>query len=313
MKRIVKLKPVVSLTQWIGVDEIVGFNVGPDGCVYLILAQKVLDVRHVTTRGSFAKSVPNQPNRYHVVGLCGAKEQLNVIIENERFNIHDIQPLGDELLLVCGRSAYRGPADFERNGRVYTRDGKFTREILLGDGIQDVQTTPSGVIWTSFFDEGIFGNNGWNNPVGSSGLVAWDASGTKLYEFQPTAGLDSICDCYALNVASEEDIWQYYYTEFPLVWLKGRVVRKFWNAPVRGSDAFAITGTHVLFRGGYDERTSLELFSLDYGGSMKHVARLELQDENGSVLTPERVVGRGSALHFMSGNNLYCLNVDDAF
>ena len=32
-----------------------------------------------------------------------------------------------------------------------------------------------------------------------------------------------ICDCYAVNVASDEDVWCYYYAEFPLVHLRSRV------------------------------------------------------------------------------------------
>ncbi|WP_176444820.1 hypothetical protein [Paenibacillus herberti] len=41
-----------------------------------------------------------------------------------------------------------------------------SREFLLGDGIQSVQVTDKGIIWTSYFDEGVFGNNGWDKPIG---------------------------------------------------------------------------------------------------------------------------------------------------
>src|SRR5919204_7050215 len=223
MNRSVRLSPVASLTPLIGDGQLVAFNVGPDGVVYLVVALRPLDYRLQQPGGaSFAKTVPEQPQTYRVIGLSGPRPILDVVIEGERFNIHDVQPLVDELLLVCARSHYRGPDDFEKNGRVYTRHGKFSREVLLGDGIQSVQTTPGGIIWTSYFDEGVFGNYGWDNPVGASGLVAWDSAGNKLYEFQPGAGLDAICDCYALNVESEDDVWLYYYTEFPLVRLHCR-------------------------------------------------------------------------------------------
>ncbi|HEX4591230.1 MAG TPA: hypothetical protein VH120_14940, partial [Gemmataceae bacterium] len=232
---------------------------------YLVVALKPLDYRIESSDGpSFVKTVPEQPQEYRVLGLSGSQTAIDVAIERERFNIHDIQPLPDELLLVCARSYYKGPDNSEKNGRVYTRDGKFAREILLGDGIQSVQATSKGVIWTSYFDEGVFGN-GWQSPIGASGLVAWDSAGNKLYEFQPRDGLDSICDCYALNVESEEDVWLYYYTEFPLVRLRRREIESVWEMPLRGSGAFAVSAGHVLFRGGYEDPDTYQLFSLGSG------------------------------------------------
>src|SRR4051812_29941082 len=212
MTRSIQISPVVSLAPLIGDAQLVAFNVGPDGVVYLVIAQRPLDYREESGNASFPKTIPRQPQKYRVLALSGSQPILDITIENELFNIHNVQPLADELLLVCSHSHYRGPDNYEKNGRVYRRDGTFVREILLGDGIQDVQTTPGGVIWTSYFDEGVFGNYGWDDPVGASGLVAWDASGKKLYEFAPTGGLDSICDCYALNVLDEENVWLYYYT-----------------------------------------------------------------------------------------------------
>src|SRR5262249_14162698 len=152
MKRSIHLAPVAPLAPVIGDGELVAFNVGPDGVTYLVVALKPLDYR-IEQPGwaSLAKTIHVHPHQYRVVGLSGSHPDLEVVIECERFNIHDVQPLPDELLLVCARSHYKGPDDFEKNGRVYTRDGKFAREILLGDGIQSVQATPRGMIWTSYF------------------------------------------------------------------------------------------------------------------------------------------------------------------
>jgi hypothetical protein len=136
MKRSLRLSPVASLTSSIGEGELVAFDVGPDGVVYLVVALKPLDYRVERPDGaSFARTVPERPQRYRVIGLSGDRPVLDVEIVGERFNIHHVQPLpNDELLLVCARSYYRGPADFERNGRIYSRNGMFVREILLGDG-----------------------------------------------------------------------------------------------------------------------------------------------------------------------------------
>jgi hypothetical protein len=306
MKRSIRLSPVTSLFPVIGNGELVAFNVGPDAVTYLVVALRSLDYRiEQPGRPGFVKTVAEQPQNYRVVGLSGPQTVLDIVIEEERFNIHDVQPLSDELLLVCARSYYRGPDDFEKNGRVYTRDGKFAREMLLGDGIQSVQTTSGGMIWTSYFDEGVFGNYGWECPVGASGLVAWDSAGIKVYEFQPRDGLDSICDCYALNVESEEDVWLYYYTEFPLVRLRRRKIESIWKMPLGGSGAFAISGGHALFRGEYKDWDTYQLFSLGTDGKPELVAKIELLDKNGNKLVAERVVGRADAIHLVCDGFLY--------
>jgi hypothetical protein len=301
------------LSSYTSGGELVAFNTGPDGAAYFVIALKPLDCR-IERSGwaSFVKTIPNQPQTYRVVGMRGDEAILDVMIEGERFNIHDIQPLLDELLLVCARSYCKGPDDFEKNGRVYSGMGKFAREILLGDGIKDTQATASGVIWTSFFDEGVFGNYGWQNPVGASGLVAWDGNGKKLYEFQRTDGLDAICDCYAMNVEAEHRIWIYYYTEFPLVLLDSRSIQSIWKMPHGGSDAFAISGNHALFRGGYKNRDLYQLFSLERDGTVALLAKIELRNENGERLIAERVVGRGDAIRFVSGQKMYQLDVQAA-
>jgi hypothetical protein len=180
MNRTLRLSPIAHISPFLADGELVALNVGPDGCVYLVIAMHPLDYRIEQSSGaSFAKTVPDQPQTYRVIGLSGGRPVLDVVIDGERFNVHDVQPLLDELLLVCLRSHFRGSDDFEKNGRIYTRGGKFSRELLLGDGIQSVQTTLDGLIWTSFFDEGVFGNYGWRNPEGASGLVARKADGTK--------------------------------------------------------------------------------------------------------------------------------------
>lgn len=307
----VRLSPLISLAAVVRDGELVAFNVGPDEVIYLVVALNPLDYRFEKSgQASFAKTIPDQAQRYRVVGLRGPQPVLDVRIEGERFNIHDVQPLGDELLLVCARSYYRGPNDFEKNGRVYTRAGVFAREILLGDGIQSVQTTSAGVIWTSYFDEGVFGNYGWRAPVGASGLVAWDSRGNKLYEFRPPEpGLD-ICDCYALNVASDADVWCYYYTDFPLVHLRSGEVKSVWRMPLAGSDAFATSAGHAVFRGGYKDRDTYQLFSLGPNGMVKLVREIELRDQRDVKLVATRVIGRANAIYLVSDGFLYRVDVE---
>jgi hypothetical protein len=174
MKKTFQLAPVADLAPFLAEGELVAFNAGPDGQVYAVIALKPLDYRIETSnRVSFAKTTPDEPQTYRVVVFRDGSVTRDIQISDERFNIHDVQPLPkDELLLVCCRSLYRGRDNFDKNGRVYSSTGVFVRELLLGDGIQAVQATSAGIVWTSFFDEGVFGNFGWENPVGSSGLIA---------------------------------------------------------------------------------------------------------------------------------------------
>jgi hypothetical protein len=188
---------------------------------------------------------------------------------------------------------------------VYSAEGRLLRELLLGDGIQSVQATSSGVIWTSYFDEGVLGNHGWRKPVGATGLVAWDAHGRRLYEFGPAAGLEPILNCYALNVASERSTWLYYSSTFPLVHLRDRRVETHWAIPVRGSEAFAVWGRLALFAGGYEGKEEYHLFDLGREGRIEEVALLTLQDEEGAPLRAEVVIGRGAALYLLRGEQVY--------
>ena len=207
----ISLSPAYDLSPLLSKGEIVAFNVGFSGELLVAVALKALDYQEERKGWAvFAKTKPSETLRYKLLSGHNGSIESFVLIENEEYNIHELQILpGNNVLLVSGRSHYCGPNDFEKNGRIYSGDGKFIREILLGDGIQNTQVTGNGVIWTSFFDEGVFGNFGWEEPVGASGLVAWDVEGKQIFEYEPTKDLDHICDCYALNVVSEIETWCY--------------------------------------------------------------------------------------------------------
>ena len=146
-----------------------------------------------------------------------------------------IQPLPDgEILLVGTRAERRPDGSHDLNASVLGLDGMRRREFLLGDGIEDVQTTADGRIWVSYFDEGVFGNFGWGEPggpapIGSSGLVRW-LSDRRSTGPQSSARPRRDADCYALNVASDA-VWACYYTEFPLVRIAGDDSIASWTTP----------------------------------------------------------------------------------
>lgn len=306
MKKVLRPTFSCNLKETIGNQTVVAFNVGPSGEVYVLLAVDTLDYRTEDNGfASFAKIIPDSPQRYRVLIIRKGELELDLVVSGERFNIHEIQPLGSNLLLTCSRSQYRGEHDFDLNARVYSRDGVFLREFLLGDGIASIQTTRRGEIWTSYFDEGVFGNYGWHTPVGATGLVAWNEMGDKVYEYDAVGPVDAIVDCYALNVASDEDVWCYYYTDFPLVHLREKRIVATWTVPVSGSPAFCVANEHVLFAGGYKQDDAFQLVRLASNGMSKLIGEFNLIGDDGTPVKPVRIIGRGAKLYVLGARMLY--------
>lgn len=309
MKTLMLPQPIARLRLDGG--KVVAFDIGPDGAVYVVVALRSLDFMETKPHGSFPRTRTAQGQSYRVIVIRADGQLREVRIEDEPFNIYLVQPLGNELLLACARSYYRGPDDIEQNGRLYDRNARFARGLVLGDGIESLQTTSSGVIWTSYFDEGIFGNFGWDVPLGSSGLVAWDRDGGRIYEYEPPFALESMVDCYALNVSSDADVWCCYYDDFPLVHIRDYAVVGHWAAPIRGTHAFAVTKDRVLFRGGYADKDAYTLcaFPGRVNDPLEIVDTFVLTDRDGSRVAADRASGRGSCIYLLCGSDVHRLDV----
>ncbi len=167
-----------------------------------------------------------------------------------KFQFHYLRPAGDHFLLLGARCAYRenGP---DQNAWIVSRDGAVLSRFCLGDGIQDCVVKKDGTIITSYFDEGVFGNYGWDEPLGACGLIAWTSEGTPLWKNEKY----SIYDCYAISLDEEENLWFYYYDEFRLVRTNFKEDFVF-ELPIEGSGAFSVapSGNTFLFQGGYQQR-----------------------------------------------------------
>ena len=300
----IQLAPVADISPLLGDSEVVTFGVGPDGVWYIVTCRWP-----ATSASDKADPMILLPERqkiardYRVVALNREQIVFDLWIRGVYFVVHHVQPLGEDVLLVDSRYSGGDP-----NGRVYNREGRYQRSILLGDGIEDVQVTADGVIWTSFFDEGVYGGK-----IGAAGLLARDQSGQQIYKFEPDHGLDYICDCYALNVASETDVWFYYYTEFPLVYLRNLRIERFWEPPVKSSHAFAVSGDVALFQGPrYQGSPYYHLVQLGEHGHILGHRKFSLTDTHGQWIEPDWTVGRGNTLHILSESHIYRLTVDEA-
>ncbi len=231
-----------------------------------------------------------------------------------RENYHYVQPIGsDQWLLVRARAS--GYSD--KNAHIYSSTGEHLHSFHAGEGIADVQVTENGHIWISFFDQGIFA---FGSAFGQAGLICLDETGNLLFEYANNSEQmeEIISDCYAMNVVSPQDIWIYYYTDFPLVQISDWQVQQRWSPiPISGSHAFAVNkdyhalfdgdyGTHALFAGSSDKPDSLFLVSLD----TREFEELIPVDESGKAIKSFRALGQGSRLFLYTGDSLSVVQLD---
>ena len=224
------------------------------------------------------------------------------------FSLIQLLP-GERILVVSSRCLRFNDGTHELNAGIYDSNGALQSEFLLGDGIQHVQTDKSGNIWVGYFDEGVYGNFGWGGtgnaaPVGAAGLVCFNSEGKKVWEYQSVPGTDVISDVYALNVFGDE-AWAYYYTDFPLIRIKGDRRIQAWTTKTSGARAFAVGHTRVLLFGGYrDDSDSCRLLRLtDTEATLEANASLLLTE--GGNIREATVIGRGHILHVLADDIWY--------
>jgi hypothetical protein len=284
----------------VGHRHIVNVTVGASLDPVILSLEGTPDYRLATGHGSFPKQRAVSPNHFRIHHRTdGNWATLDLPPTAE--NYCPVQPLPKgEWLLVRGRAADEG----ERNAYVHAANGELVRSFHAGDGVADVQTTERGRVWVSYFDEGVFGNT----PLGASGLALLDRRGRPLFCFTDLGAgplVQSMADCYALNVCSDRETWLYYYTDFPLVRLLDRKLGGCWRMPVHGSNAFAVDGMRVLLGGSYERKDSLFLVHLDILASQE----LKPADEKGKPLRRFRPFGRRHHLYLATQEALYVVDV----
>lgn len=226
-----------------------------------------------------------------------------------------LQPLpGGETLVVGTRCHRLEDGTAERNAQVFGMDGSLRREFVLGDGIEDVQATPTGEFWVSYFDEGVIGNYGWGGknapPVGAPGLVRFNGNGVTLWEFSPPYGLGPIDDYYALNVDGET-AWAYYYSDFPLVHITSDGQIRGWQSGVSGARAIVTDGRRILLFGGYSPNPFRCLLGRLGATEIVDLREVTLLLPDGQPIDSGDVAGRGQTLHVFVEAGWYQLDLRD--
>jgi hypothetical protein len=221
-----------------------------------------------------------------------------------------VQPLpGGRFLVVGARCRWR-PDSPDRNAVMYDHDGNIVLRATVGDGIEHVLTTPSGMIWIGYYDEGVYGNYGWGTPgpapIGASGIVRFDTELQQDWQFLPPDGARWISDCYALNVDGET-AWSTYYTDFPVVRIADSDVTS-WPGPGTSAHALMVAGTRCALIDG-TELPRILVGDLNHGPFQR---RLLTGPDGQRLPRRTRFVARGPDLHVLTDTaTWYRLTLDD--
>ena len=273
--------------------DLVSMEIGYDGKAYFLFSSGV----PARIDGMFVNTVADAVYTSVVITPSwesGAIEKVEKLdLGRHTMNFRFMLPVpGGSLLLLgsrCMNSEKNGP---EKNAVFTDREGKVLRAFTFGDGIADCIVRNDGIIFTSYFDEGVFGNFGWDEPIGSCGVCAWTTDGEIIWRSER-----DIADCYAINVDERGDLWYYYYTDFLLIRTDLRTETEY-DPMVSGADSLAVTGNgrFLIMNGGYDDPDSFYVSRIK-GDQTEDTEPLEFIEEDGRpVQAPSVVWGCGKAL-----------------
>lgn len=207
----------------------------------------------------------------------------------------------------------------EPNARVLAPDGALLNRFRLGDGIEHIAIDGADRIWVGWFDEGVFGNTGWQVPgcewpPSSNGIACFADDGRLIETPSMPEGVDHIADCYALAVVGT-GAWICPYTDFALLRLMPGEPKRWWRDAPAGAKAIAVDGSHALLAGGYGKDADrLTLVALEGDGDGDNALllatwRLPLRPAapTGRDSAPvwkraDLLTGRGDTLHLVDAN-----------
>jgi hypothetical protein len=270
-----------------------------------------------TENPGFASFPVTQSAREYTAKITITNEHIETDFELQGVSISYplIQTLpGDRVILVGARCTRFPDGSAELNARVYRFDGSFDAQFCLGDGIEHFQVDKQGQLWVGYSDEGVYGNFGWGGyggdkvpqdiPIGAFGLVCFDSTGKKLWEYRAPNGFDPISDCYSLNVADDK-VWLCYYTGFPIARIDSDRSIAAWPSDLSGPTQLAVSGNAVLAFGGYEgHRTDCSLVKLEEGSASSQTL-VKLVLPHGVDLAKCTVLGRGPLLHVLSDHEWF--------
>lgn len=293
----IPVTPIANLHEELKGRIPLSIAIGFHNDVFVLLTEK----QPALIDGSFPATVTEESYSYHVVHLKDGKKTV-LHLPEETWNYHHIQPIDAEhILLVCARSYYHDAQNIEKNARIYDKSGRFIRSFCLGDGIEHVQVTKNQEIWTGYFDEGVFGNYGWEEPIGRSGLVGWDTSGRKIDSLEEDDEY-AIFECLALNSTADGKVWFFFSIESKIGVRKEK--RTLYYSPEDiDFRVFGINGEIIVGHSGEGGRKLFELRR--EGDEYKTVREMVLLKPDGTLVEPQLVSNRENMLLFLDDDELY--------
>ena len=289
MKKVLKsfrnLRALFTEHGTVGLDFI-SMNIGYDQKVYFLFSSAIPP----RIDGMFVNTTANTVYTALVVTPAwengGVEKVERFDLGKHTMNFHFILPVPDGSFLLLGaRCMYSKKHGPEKNAVFTDREGNVLRALTFGDGIQNCIVRHDGIIVTSYFDEGIIGNYGWDDPIGSCGVRAWTTQGETVWRSER-----DITDCYAINVDESGNLWYYYYTDFQLIRTDFRTEAEY-DPKVEGADSFAVVenGRFLIMNGGYDDPDSFYVSRIG-GGQTEDTEPLEFVDADGRPVPVSSVV-----------------------
>lgn len=280
-----------------GLDYL-SMSIGYDGKAYFLFSSKIPD----RIDGMFVNTVANAEYTALVVtpswdsGELKKVERIN--FGRHVMNFRFLRPVPDGSFLLLGsRCMYSKKNGPEKNAVFIDREGNVLHAFTFGDGIADCIVRDDGLIITSYFDEGVLGNYGWDDPIGSCGLCGWTTDGRNIWRCER-----DILDCYAMNIDADGNLWYYYYTDFQLVRTDFRTETEY-NPMVEGASCFAVAGQgrFLIMDGGYDDPDSFYVSKIN-GGQIEDTEPLEFVGEDGTAVPAIPQVFNGAKAIVLTGD-----------
>ena len=179
------------------------------------------------------------------------------------------------------------------------------RGTVAGDAIEDLQTTPSGKVWTSYFDEAL----GGTGPEGH-GLARFNSDLSVDWLYPLSSGLPYISDCYSLNVAGET---AYFcpYTDFRILSVADSKVTDWGPSPYRYAHHLLRRGPDLaLIKGFGPEYDVATMLRLNRGDQPRMGGQCRVVLPDGMETSSLRHIARGEGLHAFWRSHWYYTDID---
>lgn len=161
----------------------------------------------------------------------------------------------NKFLLADTRTSNESP-----NAYIFNFDGELQTSFLAGDGIEDILIHNNKIVVT-YFDEGVFGQDGPNN----NGLSVFSFDGKFQFGFNESADGLHIVDCYCICKHNRNKILFYAYDLFNVIELNlDNFGWKEFKTPAdfQGASAMTSIGGKVIFHSSYHDKETFFMWDM---------------------------------------------------